>query len=290
MILITGASGNVGSELVEQLSAQNIPLRVVSRDKSKFKGLGANVQIMEGEITDPATVDRALEGVDKVFLFPIIADLSHKSTHLLVDKSKAHGVKHIVMLSSMGAMSSASDLGRLHREKEEIIEQSGVPWTFVRPGGFMTNTLQWLETMEAQGKVFNPMKDGKMAPISNKDIAAALGVALTGPDQEGKIYNIVGPELVSTSQQVEILSRVLGVKIECVDVPPAAVAAEMAKKGMPPFIIDSLSKMWTSVAAGEFARRTDDLKQLTGSEGQTFEAWAKDNHDLFKSALVSRVP
>jgi uncharacterized protein YbjT (DUF2867 family) len=287
MILITGASGNVGSELVKQLSAKGVETRVITRDKSKLKGLAANVDVVEGEITDAATLDSALVGVDKVFLFPLIMDLSHDSTKLLVDKSKAHGVKHIVMLSSMGAIKGATDLGRLHREKEEIIEQSGLAWTFVRPGGFMTNVLQWLETMESQGKVFNPAGAGQSAPISNKDIAAAAAVALTAPGHEGKIYTLTGPELLSAGQQVEILSRVLGCKIDCLDVPPSAVAGEMSKKGMPQWLIESLSKMWGALAAGELARKSDDLEKLTGSKGETFEAWAKDNRDLFKSVTHS---
>jgi uncharacterized protein YbjT (DUF2867 family) len=200
---------------------------------------------------------------------------------MLLKKAKEAGVKHIVMLSSLGAQSGGSKLGVLHREKEELVENSGIPWTFVRPGMFMTNTLQWNPTIQGQGKVFTPTGNGKVAPISQKDIARVAAVALTSAGHEGKIYNLTGPELLSAHQQVEILAHAIGKSIECVDVPVSAAAEQLSKIGAPGFLVESLSTMWGEIKEGKVALQTGDLELVTGGKGEKFEHWCSAHRNDF---------
>jgi (4-alkanoyl-5-oxo-2,5-dihydrofuran-3-yl)methyl phosphate reductase len=281
MILITGATGNVGSELVEQLSAIGESLRVVTRDKSKVANLDTNIECVIGDISDEATAERAVAGVDRIFMFPLITDESHRWNNVLLAKAKKAGVRHVVLLSSMGAHARQSKIGELHREKETLVEESGIPWTFIRPGAFMTNSLQWQPTIKAQGKVFNPTGKGKVAPISPKDIAAAAAVALTSKGHEGKIYMLTGPDLLSAPDQVEILSQALGKSIECIDVPVSAAADQMKQKGFPAFLVEGLSTMWEGIKLGEAAIQTKDLERVTGNKGENFARWCDQHRDEF---------
>jgi uncharacterized protein YbjT (DUF2867 family) len=281
MILITGATGNVGRDLVKQLSSKGESLRVVTRDKSKVAHLDESIERVIGDMSNEATVERAVAGVNRIFMFPLITDEDHRSNHLLLEKGKQAGVQHVVMLSSMGANDGSSKIGTLHREKEVLVENSGIPWTFVRPGGFMSNSLQWLPTIKSQGQVFSPTGNGKIAPISPSDIAAAAAVALTSDGHESKIYMLTGPELLSAHEQVEILSNAIGIPIRCVDVPVSAAADQMNKMGAPDFLVEGLSKMWEVIKEGKASIQTKDLERLTGSKGETFEHWCAEHRDEF---------
>jgi (4-alkanoyl-5-oxo-2,5-dihydrofuran-3-yl)methyl phosphate reductase len=281
MILITGATGNVGRELVEQLSAKGESLRVVTRDESKVAHLDARIERVIGDMSDESTAKKAVHGVSSIFMFPLITEEDHRSNNLLLETAKKAGVKHVVMMSSMGATEEKSKIGELHREKELLVEKSGIPWTFVRPGAFMSNSFQWQPTIKAQGKVFNPTGGGKVAPISPRDIAAAAAVTLTSAGHEGKIYVLTGPELLSAHDQVGILSQAIGIPIECVDVPVSVVADQMAKRGAPGFLVDGLSVMWEGIKQGQVAIQTKDLERVTGSKGETFEHWCSDHRQEF---------
>src|SRR5271170_4393858 len=274
MILITGATGNIGRELVKQLSEKGVALRVVTRDESKVKHLDPSIERVIGDFGDEKIAERAVQGVDHIFLFPLITEQNHRSNTTLLEKAKKAGVKQVVMLSSMGADSTIlSKIGEIHRTKEVLVEESGIPWTFVRPGAFMTNSYQWQPTIKSEGKVFSPTGEGKVAPISPKDIASVLAVALTSPGHEGKTYTLTGPELLSAREQVDILSKAIGRPIACVDIPASAAAERMGRSGYPPFIVEGLTGMWEGIQKGNAAVQTKDLETLTGGKGEKFERW-----------------
>jgi (4-alkanoyl-5-oxo-2,5-dihydrofuran-3-yl)methyl phosphate reductase len=282
MILITGATGNVGRELVEQLMSKGESLRVVTRDQAKVEHLNPSIERIIGDMSDEAIVEQAVAGVDKIFMFPLITEADHKSNIMLLKKSNEARVKHVVMLSSMGAANEAqSQIGALHREKEILVEKSGMTWTFLRPGAFMSNSLQWLPTIKLQGQVYNPTGAGKVAPISPRDIAAVAAVALTHAGHEGQIYLLTGPELISAEEQVEILSKAIGKSIKCIDVPIKVAAEQMSKTGAPGFLVEGLSAMWEAIKQGNAAIQTKDLERVTSSKGENFTKWCSEHRDEF---------
>jgi uncharacterized protein YbjT (DUF2867 family) len=283
MILITGATGNIGSQLVGFLANKGASLRVVSRDENKVADLDPGIERSIGDREDPLVVQQALQGIDQVFMLPVVLDLDHKADRLLINEAKRAGVSHIVMISS-GIVSSnpKNPIGALHREVELLIEESGVPWTVLRPGGFMSNTIRfWGDTIKSQGKVFNPTGDGKFAPISPSDIAAVAAVALTTNGHQGKIFDLTGPELLSNPDQVRILSKVIGKPIECVDIPVEAAANGLKSNGFPAPLVEGMFDVWSRTRSGEGAYLNNEVEQLTGRPAQTFETWCYEHRSAF---------
>jgi (4-alkanoyl-5-oxo-2,5-dihydrofuran-3-yl)methyl phosphate reductase len=281
MILVTGATGNIGSELVKLLVAKGLTVRVISRDEKKASHLDPAVQRVIGDRHDPSVVRKAAQGADKVFMLAVIFDKNHEADRLLVEEAKKAGAKQIVMISSHTVRLEDNAIGRLHREKEELIEQSGVPWTFLHPGGFMSNSLQWADVIKSQSKVFNPMGKGKTAPISPYDIAAVAAVALTSSGHLGKAYGLTGAESLTTPEQVEILSKVIGKPIECVDIPVEVAAERAIASGLPENLVKSLAELWVQVRKEGYTFQTNEVERLTGQPAQTFETWCYEHRSAF---------
>jgi (4-alkanoyl-5-oxo-2,5-dihydrofuran-3-yl)methyl phosphate reductase len=281
MILITGATGNIGSQLVNQLVTKGEPVRVISRDEKKVSHLDPAVQRVIGDRHDPSLVRKAAQGADKVFMLAVLFDKNHEADRLLIEEAKQAGAGQIIMISSGTVRIETNAIGRLHREKEELIGQSGISWTFLRPGGFMSNSLQWADTIKSQSKVFNPMGKGKTAPISPYDIARVAAVALTCPGHEGKAYDLTGAELLSTPEQVEILSKVIGKPIDCVDIPVEVAAERAIAAGLPHALVKSLAELWVQVRKEAGGFQTNEVERLTGQTAQTFETWCREHRSAF---------
>lgn len=281
MILVTGATGNIGTELVKHLRTDGARMRVITRDEKKVAHLDASVERVIGDRHDPSIIRQALQGVDKVFLLPVLLD-NHEADRLLIEAAKQAGVQLIVQISSGAVrMETKGGIGGLHREIEQLIEDSGIAWTFLRPGGFMSNTLQWVATIKSQSKVFNPTGEGKTAPISPYDIAAVAAVALISSGHEGKAYDLTGPELLSAHEQVEILSKVIGRSIECVDIPIEVAVKSAIANGLPEILVESLAEIWKRIRAGGGTFQTSEVKRLTGRPAQTFETWCHEYRSAF---------
>jgi (4-alkanoyl-5-oxo-2,5-dihydrofuran-3-yl)methyl phosphate reductase len=283
MILITGATGNIGSQLVPQLLAKDASLRVITRDEAKVAHLNPAVERVIGDRQDAAIVRKALPGVRQLFLLPALFDPDHTADRLIIEEAKRAGVQRIVMISSAVIRSdSENQIARSHREIEVLVEESGIPGTFLRPGGFMSNAvLWWAENIKSQGKVFNPSGDGKSAPISPYDIAAVAAVALTTSGHEGKTYYLTGPELLSTHDQVRLLSKAIGKPVECIDIPVEVAAARMKSAGVPEALIEALSRLWIQLRNGQDYLQNDEVERLTGRPGQTFETWCYEHRSAF---------
>ena len=283
MILLTGATGNIGTELVELLVAKGASLRVVSRDEKKVAQLDPRIERTIGDLHDPSVVQRALQGIGKLFVIPVLFDPDHEADRLLINEAKQAGVGHIVLISSGAVHLGAKNaIGVLHREKEVFIEETGVPWTFLRPGSFMSNALRWwVDSIKSQAKVFNPTGEGKTAPISPYDIAGVAAVALTTTGHEGRAYDLTGPELLSTHDQVRILSKVVGTPIQCTDIPIEVAAERMRSNGLPEALIQSLSDLWTQVRKNEGTFQTKEVERLTRKPAQTFETWCHEHREAF---------
>lgn len=162
MYLVTGATGNVGSEVVTQLLASGKKVRVFTRDVSKVADWGDRVQVAPGDFRKPETFARAIAGVEAAFLMDVSPD--PEVFDRLITAAKAQGNLRIVLLSTILADQPQLQIGKWHKEMEDAIRESGLRGTFVRPGGFMTNSYQWIGTIKAEGVVYNALGNGKLAP------------------------------------------------------------------------------------------------------------------------------
>jgi uncharacterized protein YbjT (DUF2867 family) len=274
MILITGATGNVGREIVKQMHGSGHQIRVVSRNPAKVLW-PADVEIIKGDLSDPEVAKAALNGVKKVFLvlLPGGDNISQLVEH--------YGIDHIVFLSASAIdVKPENAIGRAHLRAEEQIRQSGVPWTFLRPGAFMSNVLQWSDSIRTERIVRAPFGDVGTNLIDPRDIAATAVNALLSSGHEGKIYTLSGPEVLSAREQTQILSDVLGEHIEFEDI-PQAIAMENMKRFAPSEFVDAMFQL---MREGTIPSTTSSIKidDLIGQPARTFKMWATDNANKFQ--------
>ncbi len=281
MILVTGATGNVGRELVEQLVAAGEKVRVMVRDERKVENLKNRAEIAVGDFDKPETLTGAMRGIERMFVLSF--GPGNEQIVNAVAAAKRAGVRHVAYLSSMGAAREpAPQMGVWHKEKEQLIEDSGLEWTFLRPGMFMSNALQWAETIKSQAAVYLPTGEGKVAPIDPRDIAAVAATALTTNGHEEKIYELTGAELMTARQQTEILAAVLNKPIRYIDITPEAVAEKMKTDGLPQFLAEGIREVMEGVRSGGAAVVTQNVEQVTGRAPGTFEDWCRRHQEAFQ--------
>ncbi len=282
MILVTGATGTVGSEVVEQLLAAGQRVRVLARNPAKAAKFGAGVEVVQGDLEKPETLPAAFTDIEKVFLLSAGHEIARLEGHA-IDAAKKASVKHVVKLSAEGAAyDPAIQLGHWHRESEKNLEESGLAWTILRPGNFDTNTLRWAPSIQAQGLVFHITGDGKSTPIDPRDIAAVAVTALTTPGHEGKIYELTGPEALSVAEQVAKISKAIDKPLQAIDTPEAAARSAMLAEGMPRELVEAVLELMAHIRAGRGARLTNTVAEVLGREPRTFDAWVKDNLTAFR--------
>jgi uncharacterized protein YbjT (DUF2867 family) len=272
MYLITGATGNVGSEVVEQLLARGETVRVFVRDTVKVAHWGDRVEIAVGDFRNPETFARALANIEAVFLMNGRSDPATIQELIAVTKPRTE--QRLVFQSSLLANSDTSEIGQMHLQQEDAIRAAGWRGKFVRPGAFMTNAYQWISTIKAQGVVYNAMGAGRYAPVAPKDIAAVAVAALTKPDLTDEVLEVTGGEILSLPEQVKILANHLGRHIRCVDVPVEMAVQNLILAGLPPRVAASIGQSYATVRDGRAARITDTIAKLTGNAPTSFAEWA----------------
>jgi (4-alkanoyl-5-oxo-2,5-dihydrofuran-3-yl)methyl phosphate reductase len=280
MILVTGATGTVGREVVTQLLAAGEQVRGMTRNPSTAK-LDARVEVVKGDFAAPDTLAKAVDGVERVFSLTFGPQTGVHERDLAGLAKKA-GVRHIVKLSAMGGDGETKNaIRKWHEQGEEAIKATGISWTVVRPGGFMSNALHWRETVRTQGKVFSNYGDGKLPSVHPRDIAAVAVRALTSDGHERKTYHLTGPEALSVGEQVDILSEVLGRRIEYVPITDDVARKGMEKAGMPPLLIDALIPFAAFIRSGRAAEVLPTVEEVTSRPALTFLDWAREHAEAF---------
>ena len=279
MYLVTGATGNVGSEVASQLLAKGQKVRVFTRDAAKVAHWGNRVEVATGDLTRPETFAQALSGVDGVFIMN--GALDGGVFRQLIAAAKAQGNLRIVFLSTIFAGSPESPIGQLHKDKEDVIRASGLSGKFVRAGSFMTNAYQWIGTVKGEGVVYNALGAGKAAPIAPEDIAAVAVHALTVPNPSPEVFEVTGSELLSVPEQVAILSKALGKPIKSVDVPAESAAQGLPRAGLPAPVAAAVAQSFAAIREGRMAIVKDTVKQVTGRQPRTFQSWAQEHASRF---------
>jgi uncharacterized protein YbjT (DUF2867 family) len=283
MILITGATGNNGRELVRQLVAAGQHVRALVRNPAKVTNLkGPNVELVVGDFDQPATLDAALRGVEKAFLLTPVAEHFVEWQSVFIESAERAELKHLVKFSGMGADAGAKvELLRLHSETDNLLRNSGVPFTILQPNSFHQNILSSADTIKAQGAFYWPLKDAAQSTVDIRDINAVAARVFTSSGHEGKTYTITGPEALTFQQVAEKLSAVLGRDIRYVDVPLSAAADEMRKSAMPEWNVRAVTELLGYFASGAAATVTDTVPRLLGRPAISFEQFVQDHRAAF---------
>ena len=287
-ILITGATGTVGSEVVKQLSAkgENIIVKAAARSATDntFENLN-RVQVVQLDYDKPDSLAVALKGVDKLFLLTPFQSNMVDLTSNLVSEAKKAKVKYIVKQSVMGADAEPGITpGRLHRQAEKIIEESGIPFTFLRPNFFMQNFVNYYSNLiRSQGAFYIPAGDAKVSFVDVRDIAGVAVKSLINDNQQkGSAYNITGGEALSYGQAAEILSKAVGKKINYVNVTDQDARNGMKDMSMDEWTIKSMIELFEITRAGYVSEISPIVEQVTGNKPITFSQFANDYAGSFK--------
>ncbi|HEU4724186.1 MAG TPA: SDR family oxidoreductase [Candidatus Eisenbacteria bacterium] len=289
MILVTGAAGTTGSEVVRLLAAKGVRVRALVRNPEKGKQFhGPGVEVVVADLDKPLTLDPALKGVDKVFLVsspdPRVGVLHGN----VIESAKRAGVKQIVRLSAVqAAANSPSQLLKWHGEVDERLSRSGLSYVILRPHFFMQNLLGMRATIQSEGKIYVPMKEGKISLIDARDIAATAAAILTSEGHSGRVYELTGPEALSFTKIAEKIGAAIGRPVQYVDVPPDAAREGFAAAGYPAWLADGLTEMFVHFSAGTSADLSGSVEKLTGKKPRAFDVFAKDFAGVFAGKVAA---
>lgn len=283
LILVTGATGTIGSEVVRLLSQAGVKLRILLRNPTKVQSLIApGVEVVQGDLSKPETLKAALDGVRKVFLLssagPSVVELQNN----FVDAAKRIGDLHIVKLSTVGADEHSKTFGlRWHSQVELHIEQSGLPYTFLHPTFFMQNLLWMAPTIQTQGILAFPFQDTRVAIVDTRDIAAVAAVTLLRSGHADKTYMITGPESLSFDEIAKKLSNAIGKSVTYIDVPPAEFERTARQQHQPNWLIHDALQFPTSFVDGIGSEVTTTVHDIAKKNPISFDKFARDFAPLF---------
>lgn len=278
-ILVTGATGTVGSSAVAELSKLGgVKVRVATRDPQKAPAGTEGVLLAWDR---PATFAAALAGVDAVLLITPFVDNAVELATPFIAAAKAAGVKKLVKLSAAGVESEAFPLAQWHRAVERLVEGSGAAWVTLRPSFFDTNFVGYYPP-DAEGSIYLPTGDGKAGWIDPRDIGAVAARVLTRPDWDNRALVLTGPEALSIADIAQRIGEATGRSIRHVDVPEDAARGAMAGLGMPPWMVQASLDLYNVIKQGWAAGLTTTVKDVTGQAPRTFAAFAKDHAAAWK--------
>ncbi|MFF4604039.1 NAD(P)H-binding protein [Streptomyces sp. NPDC001339] len=278
MIVVTGATGNVGRALVGRLAAAGRPVRAVSRNPER-------AALPPGVEVTPLESAGLFEGASKLFLH---VQGTEGRIGTVLDAARAAGVRHVVMLSSSiigeGADEGADEthpIYVMHARAEQLVRDSGLEWTFLRPGSFSTNALQWAAQIREGDTVRGPVAGAVSAPIHEDDIAAVAERALLDDGHVGAAHRLTGPEAVTHAGQVAAIGRALGRDLTYVEV-PAEEGESTFFPDVPRDFVRALLKSFAEMVGTE-PEITSTVEEITGRPARTFAAWAGDHRADFRT-------
>jgi uncharacterized protein YbjT (DUF2867 family) len=276
MILVTGASGTVGGEVVGALLHAQEPVRAMTRAANP-SGLPAGVETVQGDLDRPETLTGPLDGVQAVFLLAGFPDMDG-----VLGRVERAGVQRIVLLSS-GAVVGGEEsnaVTRYNMDSEAAVRESGVPWTILRPSGFMANALRWLPQLRDGDVVRAPFADVAVAAIDPADIGAVAATTLTGAGHGGAAYRLTGPEPMCPAEQVAVLAEVLDRDLRFEGQPDDEARAEMSK-AMPEPYVDAFFRYYADGTYDD-SQVHGTVQELLGRPPRTFRQWAVDHAGAFR--------
>jgi uncharacterized protein YbjT (DUF2867 family) len=280
LTLITGATGNVGSRLVQRLAARKEPVRAFVR-KGEQVAKTPGVEYFEGDLGDAKRVREALNGVTKVYLLSAGPQTVQYDANV-IDAAIAEKVQQVVKHSVTGAQYESLIFGRWHRAGEKKLEASKLGWTFLRPQSFASNALLWTHSLKSGDAIYGDYGEGSMPVIHPDDIAAVAETVLTSRGHEGKAYELTVPQSLTTAEQVAVLGKLLNRKLQYVDLPDEAVAKSMLGMGLEAAYVDAIVDLAKGIRSYGKVPPTDTVQQLTGNAPKTFEQFLTENLAAFR--------
>jgi uncharacterized protein YbjT (DUF2867 family) len=279
-ILVTGATGTVGAEVVRALVKKGETVHVAARDAKKAEGRFPGATPVSFDWDKPDTIAAAVKGVDAVFLLTPFTDIAVGYAKTLVEAAKAAGVKKLVKLSAVGAETEGIQLAKWHRDAERAVEGSGLAWVTLRPSFFMSNFVAFYPP-DREGVIYLPTGNGKASWVDVRDIADVAAEVLTRPDWDGQALTLTGAQALSVADVATVLSKHAGRPIRHVDVSVEAARGAMAGLGMEAWMVDAMLDLHMVLKNDWAAGITSVVEDVTGHGPRRFDAFAKENASAF---------
>jgi uncharacterized protein YbjT (DUF2867 family) len=274
VILVSGATGNVGRELARALVDRHVPVRALAR------GEGAPIEGADrviGDLDQPESLRPALDGVTGLFLLPGYRDMPG-----VLAAARDAGVSRVVQLSgsSAGSSDTSNAITAYMARTEEAVRAAGLPWTVLRPFGFMTNALEWAAQLRAGDVVRAPFADVRVAVIDPADIAAVAVAALLEDGHSGRVYQLSGPESLLPADRVRVLGEVVGRDLRFEGQPDDEAWADMSAR-MPEAYVRAFFDFYVDGSLDE-SPVLPTVQEVTGRPPRTFADWAGAHADAFR--------
>jgi uncharacterized protein YbjT (DUF2867 family) len=287
--LVTGATGAIGSLVVEQLIKRGDRPRVFVRDADRARSIyGSSVDVFVGDLGEVATLKPALRGADTLLLVNAGPDLAARD-EAAAYAAKAEGVNHLVKLSSYDAEQNVGT-GVWHAEGEKAIRASGIPFTFVQPSGFMSNALFWAASIKAEGIVRSATGEGKIPFIHPQDIADVATRALTSHEYDGISLPVTGPEALSYAEMAGKVGAAIGKALTFVPISEEQVQRQMIDSNDPAEIVAAHLSIYRAIREGRLAAVTDAVEQVLRRKAFTFDRWVQENAESFDNSGHTYLP
>lgn len=282
MIVVTGATGTIGSAVLRRLSAAGVETRALSRDPSRGPSL-PHVRWAQADLAEPDALRSRFEGADRLFLLTGNARNMTQLQTNAVEAAAAAAVDHVVKLSARGAQpGSASAIGRWHHEVEACLKQTNMAWTMLRPHVFMQNLLDQAERIRGRGTVRAASGDGRIPFIDTRDIADVAATVLTEDGHAGRTYVLTGGVALDYHQVATAIGTVKGRQVEYVAESPDEARARLTAEGLSEWLVESrLALAAYHRAGGETARVTREVLKVTGHPPRSIVQFAYDHRSAF---------
>ncbi|MDX3529155.1 NAD(P)H-binding protein [Streptomyces sp. ID05-39B] len=291
MILVTGATGTIGSELVRRLAARGEKVRALVRDPAKARAMSlpAGVEVARGDYGEPASLEAAMTGVTAAFLVGVPGPGTDpgggaRSDEDLVAAAVAAGVGRLVKLSAIATGDPAvGPSGTWHLPGERAVRDSGAEWAVLRPSAFASNTLSWAEPVRSGLAVPNMTGDGAQGVIDPRDVAEVAALTLLDGGLAGRTYTLTGPETISAPGQAAVLADVLGRPVTTRDLTPEGTRELLLAWGLGEAQAEGMLAGTAFARAGGNAVVTEDVPELLGRAARTYREWAVAHRGAFEA-------
>lgn len=288
MIVITGATGTVGSTLMRLLSAQGVAARAVAHSASGTAAIESHgLQPVSGDLDEPESLRSAFEDCDRLFLLSPPHPSQAQREKSAIDVARRSGVTHVVAVSVTGAnAASDSAFARWHAEVDDHLLGSGLGYTILRPAGFMQVHLWPVPSVTAEGRWYGMTGDGAAGFIDAEDVAACAAAALTGAGEGAgsSVRELTGPAAISLPQAAAELAAAIGRPVTYVDVPEEDYLSMLDRVGVPRQVAESIVAMYRAIRAGHATTVTDEVERLTGRPARSFRDFAEAHRSDFADA------
>ena len=283
MILVTGATGKVGQEVVRQLATAGVPARALVRDPTRASHIRLpGIEIVVGDLARPETLPAILAGVERIFLLtPAAPDQVELQSNAL-EAARRAGARRIVKVSVAGGPDAGTQIGRWHWATEKQIEASGLGFTFLRPTLYMQQILAYAPSIAANGSFSAPMGAGEIAVVDTRDVASVAVAALTEDGHDRRIYDLTGPEALSYDRMADAISDAIGKKVVYAHVPPDYTRKQMLADGLPRWLVDDMLVLSASFRDGYGAAVTSTVAEVTKHPPRSFRQFARDYANVFR--------